>query len=272
MLIRERKRESMQHSGHVTEGKGRRRRARDDLPPLPAPITELTSEEVEELLSLGPSYKKVKAHCSKNNKNWTTVVEAMAKEYNQSLAEFYNDGDQKQQETSLPSLFSIQNEDKNGNVDPNTFYICASIGEPKDGRFHVVVDPFVSNQPPSASPLPELRPSLTKCTVLWRGYVDAADDRCIPVAKVLLKPWTGRRHQLRVHLAHVAGCPILGDVAYGGNLDADEESKENKRGSACSRMCLHAKELSIPLFGDETKTFVAPDPFLTAGSLLTVDN
>ena len=66
---------------------------------------------------------------------------------------------------------------------------------------------------------------------------------------------------MRVHLAHVAGCPILGDATYGGNLNADEES--NERGAVCRRMCLHAKELSIPLIGNESKTFVAPDPFVT---------
>ncbi|MDX6765383.1 MAG: RNA pseudouridine synthase [Candidatus Methylacidiphilales bacterium] len=32
---------------------------------------------------------------------------------------------------------------------------------------------------------------------------------------ILCQPLTGRTHQIRVHLAH-AGCPILGDVLYGG--------------------------------------------------------
>lgn len=40
---------------------------------------------------------------------------------------------------------------------------------------------------------------------LWQGIV--------PVSKVLLQPETGRRHQLRVHLASI-GHPILGDVTY----------------------------------------------------------
>ena len=38
-------------------------------------------------------------------------------------------------------------------------------------------------------------------------------------------------------------------------------NKERSR-SACRRMCLHAKELTIPLLGGESKTFVAMDPFL----------
>jgi 23S rRNA-/tRNA-specific pseudouridylate synthase len=74
----------------------------------------------------------------------------------------------------------------------------------------------------------------------------------VPVAKVLLSPWTGRRHQLRVHVSRIAGCPILGDVAYTKGSD--------DRGVIGSRMCLHAKELSIPLIGSAVKTFTAQDP------------
>jgi len=49
-------------------------------------------------------------------------------------------------------------------------------------------------------------------------------------ALLRLVPHTGRTHQLRVHLASL-GCPILGDVRYGG--------KKN------TRMMLHAKTLKI---------------------------
>ncbi|GMF20679.1 unnamed protein product [Phytophthora lilii] len=39
-----------------------------------------------------------------------------------------------------------------------------------------------------------------------------------PVTKVLLRPLNGRRHQLRLHLAH-HGFPIAGDVTYGSQED-----------------------------------------------------
>ena len=54
------------------------------------------------------------------------------------------------------------------------------------------------------------------------------------------KPKTGRMHQLRFH-AHFLGCPIIGDIKYGG-----EKS---------TRMLLHAKELIItkPVFGKTIK-------------------
>jgi 23S rRNA-/tRNA-specific pseudouridylate synthase len=103
--------------------------------------------------------------------------------------------------------------------------------------------------------------------------IDANDSLSIPVAKVLLQPWTGRRHQLRVHLAQVAGFPILGDVTYGDDITIkgrDDSQSEIVGGSecpaegtrmACRRMCLHAKQLSILLTEGNLKTFEAPDPF-----------
>lgn len=67
-----------------------------------------------------------------------------------------------------------------------------------------------------------------------------------------------------MHLAHVAGHPILGDATYGGASAAgDGCAVAAGDGSRGGRMCLHAKELTIPLLGGETKTFVAPDPFVT---------
>ena len=55
---------------------------------------------------------------------------------------------------------------------------------------------------------------------------------------VEFKPLTGRMHQLRVH-SKILGCPILGDIKYGG--------------LSHKRMMLHAKEIVIPqeVFGDE---------------------
>ena len=65
-------------------------------------------------------------------------------------------------------------------------------------------------------------------------------------------------------MSYVAGYPIFGDVAYGGSSDShiNEESSITERGDACRRMCLHAHKLTIPLIGNEIKTFVAPDPFI----------
>ena len=53
------------------------------------------------------------------------------------------------------------------------------------------------------------------------------------ISKFLLPPKTGRRHQLRVHMAHV-GHGIVGDYTYCGDGDAP-------------RMMLHAWSLELPL-------------------------
>lgn len=53
-------------------------------------------------------------------------------------------------------------------------------------------------------------------------------------SRLLLKPVTGRTHQLRVHLQHI-GHTILGDNFYG---DADCQA-------AAPRLCLHAQSLAF---------------------------
>ena len=67
--------------------------------------------------------------------------------------------------------------------------------------------------------------------------------------RILLRPHTGRTHQLRVHCAHQEGLgvPIVGDVLYGHRAD---------------RLYLHAETLSFihPKTG-ERLTFTAPAPF-----------
>jgi 23S rRNA pseudouridine1911/1915/1917 synthase len=62
---------------------------------------------------------------------------------------------------------------------------------------------------------------------------------------VELKPFTGRTHQLRVHLEEI-GHPIVGDILYDG-LKAD-------------RMYLHARHLELTLPSRERKTFSSDLP------------
>ena len=71
----------------------------------------------------------------------------------------------------------------------------------------------------------------TRVSILGHGtYCNRA------ISKVLLQPVTGRRHQLRLHLAQV-GHPIVGDVTYGGEAE-----------SGAQRMCLHALTLVVKLW------------------------
>jgi hypothetical protein len=60
-----------------------------------------------------------------------------------------------------------------------------------------------------------------------------------PVTEVRLTPGTGRRHQLRVHLA-CFGHPIAGDQTYAANTPWADAS------AAAPRMMLHSRLLELP--------------------------
>lgn len=76
-------------------------------------------------------------------------------------------------------------------------------------------------------PLRHLDPDGREAITHWRTL--KREGSC---TRVLLKPETGRSHQLRLHMAS-RGHPILGDVFYG-----EANSHE--------RLCLHAKSLVFP--------------------------
>jgi 23S rRNA pseudouridine1911/1915/1917 synthase len=72
---------------------------------------------------------------------------------------------------------------------------------------------------------------------------------------LLIRPLTGRTHQIRVHLKHI-GCPILGDLVYG--------NERLNRTSDPGRQLLHAYRLSFehPITGDLLKLSAPiPDDF-----------
>lgn len=72
--------------------------------------------------------------------------------------------------------------------------------------------------------------ALTLMQVNQRGSVNGC-----PATHVFLRPMSGRRHQLRVHSAHL-GFPILGDLTY----------CESSEGMKClPRLALHALELTL---------------------------
>lgn len=114
---------------------------------------------------------------------------------------------------------------------------------------HVTPDCFVIDAPIDETDAqnmmkigPNGRPAQTEVTVLARGLFLGK-----PATKLLLKPITGRRHQLRVHLT-ARGHPIVGDLTYCQDFDAP-------------RMMLHAATLVLPL-PDGTLDLRTYDPFV----------
>ncbi|MFV0493253.1 MAG: RluA family pseudouridine synthase [Pseudorhodobacter sp.] len=85
------------------------------------------------------------------------------------------------------------------------------------------------------------RPAQTEWQVIERGKNET---------RVLLRPLTGRSHQLRVHMAEL-GHPILGDPLYATGRAAD-----------FSRLMLHARNLRLrDLETGVALNFAAPCPF-----------
>lgn len=91
------------------------------------------------------------------------------------------------------------------------------------------------------------RSAQTDWQVLKRGKLSCGT----PYTRVLLKPVTGRSHQLRVHMAEL-GHPVLGDVFYAND----------KAEKAVDRLRLHAEALTIYHPNDNRLiTFFDPSPF-----------
>ncbi len=70
-------------------------------------------------------------------------------------------------------------------------------------------------------------------------------------------PYTGRQHQIRVHLFHVKH-PIVGDPLYGQSFeqmmkyfDRELTPKERVKNTGASRLLLHANELRFSLYSQE---------------------
>lgn len=109
------------------------------------------------------------------------------------------------------------------------YLALASAGRlPGDGQLRSRLDTSGRGKHGRVSPAPDGREAETHVTVVERFegamFVEAS-------------PLTGRKHQVRAHLA-AAGCPLLGDTRYGGPASV--------RGRHVPRPMLHASRLELP--------------------------
>lgn len=211
------------------------------------PISSIENEE-DKILDM--KWKDIKL-----NPKYMTAFNDLTKQYNEAcLMAILNEKKDSREKTKrqsdtskLPLQFRLRGESQ------DAFYIQSPLVEFRN-KFRVFVrDEYLAHSSNkiqedfsaskhSDGEISEERPSLTRCVVLLNGMWEN-----VKATKVLLQPRTGRRHQLRVHMA-VTGHPILGDVSY--------------ETSSFRRMCLHAHKLTIQLTTGKPKCFVAPDPFI----------
>jgi len=117
---------------------------------------------------------------------------------------------------------------------------------PRDGRIETPLKRVSQGREVHMAPCEPDHPDAESAVTGYRTL--AVGDEA---ALMELRPYTGRMHQLRVHMAGI-GRPIAGDSRYGGALVLG--------GAAVPRLMLHARAIRFPHPGGGARALDAPVP------------
>jgi 23S rRNA-/tRNA-specific pseudouridylate synthase len=163
----------------------------------------------------------------------------------------------------IPMFVSLKNDDDDDESSSSSFAIFLSVDDsPNKDEFRMTV-PFDNPHVPvnmshsinDTMTAGTGRPCLSVLTIVSHNLQDNTTT-------LRLEPWTGRRHQLRVHCA-VAGHPIVGDVTYTNNNNNNNGRAGGGGPTAAApdqlttakRLHLHSTRLSIPTIGIDVECY-----------------
>jgi 23S rRNA pseudouridine1911/1915/1917 synthase len=120
------------------------------------------------------------------------------------------------------------------------------------------------------------RRSVAKGEVTGPAEVPPSSILHSPFSLLRIVPRTGRKHQIRIHLAHL-GHPIVGDKLYGGDEDLylalveDRLTPEQQARLILPNQALHARAVRFVWRSRSREFSCAPEPWFTGFAAADVD-